>query len=147
MSLKLFKVENSELEGKEKEGWQENRKNRHRGWGERRECSLKCDIDHSERNTSLFLKLIFVFTSFFFYQVFISKTLKAHRTVGERRGLFFYSTLPLPPAHEQSDIYLQLWISDDYHIFYITPLLFTRLPLDEIYHLIVYLSLHLTWFW
>ena len=34
-----------------------------------------------------------------------------------REGTIFYSTLPLPPAHKHSDIYLQLFMSDDYHIF------------------------------
>ena len=34
-----------------------------------------------------------------------------------REGTIFYSTLPLPPAHEHSDIYLQLCMWDDYHIF------------------------------
>ena len=53
-----------------------------------------------------------------------------------REGTIFYSTLPLPPAHEHSDIYLQLCMWDDYHIFLITTLVFTRLLLDEIYHLI-----------
>ena len=53
-----------------------------------------------------------------------------------RKGTIFYSTLPLPPAHEHSDIYLQLYMWDDYHIFLIAPLVFTRLLLDEIYHLI-----------
>ena len=53
-----------------------------------------------------------------------------------REGTIFYSTLPLPPAHEQSDICLQLCMWDDYHIFLIAPLVFTRLLLDEIYHLI-----------
>ena len=53
-----------------------------------------------------------------------------------REGTIFYSTLPLPPAHEHSDIYLQLCMWDDYHIFLIAPLVFTRLLLDEIYHLI-----------
>ena len=53
-----------------------------------------------------------------------------------REGTIFYSTLPLSPAHEHSDIYLQLCMSDDYHIFLIAPLVFTRLLLDEIYHLI-----------
>ena len=33
-----------------------------------------------------------------------------------REGTIFYSTLPLPPAHEHSDIYLQLCMWDDYHI-------------------------------
>ena len=45
--------------------------------------------------------------------------------------LLFHSTLP--PAHEHSDIYLQLCMWDDYHIFLIAPLVFTRLLLDEIY--------------
>ena len=45
-------------------------------------------------------------------------------------------TLPLPPVHEHSDIYLQLCMWDDYHIFLIAPLVFTRLLLDEIYDLI-----------
>ena len=53
-----------------------------------------------------------------------------------REGTIFYSTLPLPPAHQHSDIYLQLCMWDDYHIFLIAPLVFTRLLLDEIYQLI-----------
>ena len=53
-----------------------------------------------------------------------------------REGTIFYSTLPLPPAHEHSDIYLQLCMWDDYHVFLIAALVFTRLLLDEIYHLI-----------
>ena len=59
----------------------------------------------------------------FFYQGFLSRTLTTHRTVEEGRGPS-YSTLPLPPAHEQSDIYLQLCTWDDYHIFF-TFLFFT----------------------
>ena len=47
-----------------------------------------------------------------------------------------YSILKLPPAHEHSDIYLQLCTWDDYHIFLFATLVFTRLLLDEIYHLI-----------
>ena len=50
---------------------------------------------------------------------------------GGREGTFFYSTLPLPPDHEHSDIYLQLCMWDNYHIFLITPLVFTILLLDE----------------
>ena len=53
-----------------------------------------------------------------------------------REGTIFHSTLPLPPAHEHSDSYLQLCMRDDYHIFLIAPLVFTRLLLDEIYHII-----------
>ena len=48
----------------------------------------------------------------------------------------FYCTLPLPPIHKYLDIYLQLCMWDDYHIFLIAPLIFTRLLLDELYHLI-----------
>ena len=44
--------------------------------------------------------------------------------------------LPLPPADKHSDIYLQLCTGDDYHIFLIATLVFTRLLLDEIYHVI-----------
>ena len=50
-----------------------------------------------------------------------------------REGTIFYCTLPLQPAHEHSDIYLQLRMWDDYDIFLIAPLVFTRLLLDEIY--------------
>ena len=53
-----------------------------------------------------------------------------------REGTVFYSTPPLPPAHEHWDIYLQLCMWDDYHVFLIATLVFTRLLLDEIYHLI-----------
>ena len=54
-----------------------------------------------------------------------------------REGTIFYSTLPLPPAHEHSDIYLQLRKWNDYHIFSIAMLAFTRRLLDEIYHRII----------
>ena len=81
--------------------------------------------------------VFFVLFLFFFYHGFLSRILTTHRTAGEgREGTIFYSTLPLLPAHEHSDIYLQLCMWDDYHIFLITPLLFTRLLLDVIYHLI-----------
>ena len=53
----------------------------------------------------------------------------------EREGIIFYSTIPFPPAHEHSDIYLQLYMGDDYHKFLITMLVFTRLLINEIYHL------------
>ena len=52
-----------------------------------------------------------------------------------RKGAILYSTLPLPPSHEHWDIYLQLCMWDDYHAFLIATLVFTRLLLDEIYHL------------
>ena len=51
-------------------------------------------------------------------------------------GTIFYFTLPLPPAHEYWEIYLQLCMWDDYHVFLIATLVFTRLLLGEIYHLV-----------
>ena len=63
-------------------------------------------------------------------------------------GPIFYSTLPLPPAHEHSDIYLQLCTWGGYHIFFIAMLVLTRLLLDEIYHLIELLFDWLNmWYW
>ena len=64
----------------------------------------------------------------FFYQGFLSRTL-THGHSQDSRGreeTIFHSTLPLPPAHEHSDIYLQLCTWDYYHIFLIAPLVFTR---------------------
>ena len=81
------------------------------------------------------------FENFFFFLFFLSgfsftDTDDSQDSRG-RKGTIFYFTLPLPPAHEHSDIYLQLCMWDDYHIFLIAPLVFTRLLLlDEIYHLI-----------
>ena len=48
--------------------------------------------------------------------------------------LLFHSTTSTRSRY--SDIYLQLCMWDDYHIFLIAPLVFIRLLLDEIYHLI-----------
>ena len=53
-----------------------------------------------------------------------------------REGTIFYSTLPILRAYEHSDIYLQRCIWDDYYIFLIAALLFTRLLLNELYRLI-----------
>ena len=53
-----------------------------------------------------------------------------------REGTIFYSTLALPPAHKQWDIYLQLCTWDEYNVFLIAKLVLTRLLFDEIYHLI-----------
>ena len=53
---------------------------------------------------------------------------------GEGEEDLFYYTLPFPPAHEQTFI-LQLCTWDDYHMFLIAALVFTKLLIDEIYHL------------
>ena len=60
-------------------------------------------------NCSIFSKLDQIIHFFFFYHGFLSRTLTIHRTAGEGRGTIFYSNLPLPSAHEHSDIYLQLY--------------------------------------
>ena len=57
----------------------------------------------------------------FFYQGFLSRTLTTHSRGRED------TILPLPPAHEHSDNYLQLCTWDDYHIFLIASPVFTRL--------------------
>ena len=57
-------------------------------------------------------------TSFFFFLSGFSFTdTDDSRNSRGREGTIFYSTLPLPPAHEHWDIYLQLCMWDDYHIF------------------------------
>ena len=85
----------------------------------------------------IFIKILFIsFSYFFFLSGFsITDTNDSQNSVG-REETIFYSILPLPPAHEHWDIYLQLCIWDDYHVFLMATLVFTRLLLDEIYHLI-----------
>ena len=53
-----------------------------------------------------------------------------------REGPSFIQLYYFHPLTSIQTFILQLWTWDDYHIFLITPLLFTRLPLDKIYHLI-----------
>ena len=69
---------------------------------------------------------------FVFYQGFL-QTMTIHRTAVEGRGPSF---IPLYHFHPLMNIYLQLCTWDDYYIFLIATLVFTRLLLDEIYHLI-----------
>ena len=69
------------------------------------------------------------------WQGFLSQKLTIHRTSGEGRGpsfILLYHFHSLTNAH----IYLQFFMWDDYHVFLIAPLVFTRELLDEIYHLI-----------
>ena len=73
---------------------------------------------------------------FFSIRVFFTDTDDSQDSSG-REGTIFYSTLPLPPAHKHRDIYLQLCMWDDYTYFLSQKkIVFTRLLLDEIYHLI-----------
>ena len=82
---------------------------------------------------SLFFFYLFIF---FFLSGFSFTNTDNSPDNRRREGTIFYSTLRFSPAHEHWDIYLQLCMWDDYHIFLIAPLVFTRLLLDEIYHLI-----------
>ena len=75
------------------------------------------------------------FYSFFSIRVFFTYTDDSQDSRG-REGAIFYSTLLLPPAPEHWDIYLQLCMWDNNHVFLIASLVTTRLLLDEIYHLI-----------
>ena len=94
---------------------------------------------------SLFLTLSRFHTFFFLSGFSFTDTDNSQDSRG-REGTIFYSTLPLPPAHEHWDIYLQLCMWDDYHVFLIATLVFTRLLLDEIYHLIELLFDWLIWY-
>ena len=78
----------------------------------------------------------FLFVCLFFLSGFSFTDTENSQDSRGREGTIFYSTVPFPPAHEHSDIYLQLCTWDDYHIFLIATLVFTRLLLEEIYHLI-----------
>ena len=80
-------------------------------------------------------ELDFLSSPFFFYQDFLHRHWDSQDSSG-REAIIFFSILPLPAAHEHWDIYLQLCIWDDYHVFLMATLVFTRLLLDEIYHLI-----------
>ena len=71
-------------------------------------------------------------TNFFFLSGFSFTVTDDSQDSKGRDGTIFYSTLPLPPAYERSDISMQLCMWDEYHIFLITSLEYIRLLLDEI---------------
>ena len=83
-----------------------------------------------------FKYLMIIVLHFFFLLGFSFTDTEDSQSSRVREGTVFYSTLPLPPAQEHWDIYLQLCMWDDYHVFLIVTLVFTILLLDEIYHLI-----------
>ena len=89
---------------------------------------------HQPTNINLVIS-IYLFI-YLFYQGFLSPDTNNSKDSRGREGNIFYSTLPFPPTHGHSHIYLQLYMWDDYHIFLIAPPVVTRLLLDEIYHLI-----------
>ena len=72
-----------------------------------------------------------VFSSAFFFsiRVFFTDTGDSLDSRGSE-GTIFYSTLPFPPAHKHWNIYLQLCMWHDYHVFLTATLVFTRLRWD-----------------
>ena len=83
-------------------------------------------ILHNQRHA--LLEFFFVCFFFCFFQGFVSRTLTTHRTAGEGTGPFF---IPLYHFHPLTKIQtFSIW--NDYHIFLISTLVFTRLLLDEI---------------
>ena len=66
--------------------------------------SLSNDINHVKK--------------FFFLSGFSFTDTDDSQDNREREESIFYSTLPLPPTHEYSDVYLQLCMWDDYHIMF-----------------------------
>ena len=86
-----------------------------------------------------YIKFFDVSPNFLFCQGFLHRHWRFTRQHA-KGGDHFYSTLPLPPQHW--GIYLQHCIWNDYHVFSITALVFTRLLLDEIYH---HIQLLLEW--
>ena len=88
-----------------------------------------------EKHYLTFLVFILLFFLGFFRRAFFHGHWQLTGQQGKGEDLF-YSTLLLSPAHEHSDIYVQSCTWDDYHIFLIATLVFTRLLLDEVYHLI-----------
>ena len=81
-------------------------------------------------------------TCTFFLSGFSFTDIDNSQDSGGREGTIVYFTLPLLPAHEHSDIYLQLCMWGEYHVFVVATLVFTRLLLDEIYQL---MELPLDW--
>ena len=89
-------------------------------------------------------KIYFTCRLFFSYQDFLSQTLKIHRTAGEGKGPSF-----IPIYHFHLLTNTQTFICnlgcEMTHIFLITRLAFSRLLLDEIYHLIELTILSIDW--
>ena len=77
--------------------------------------------------------------AFFLYQVFFHRHWQFTGQQGKGGDDTLYHleyTLPLPPAHEPWDLYLQLCMWNDYHVFLVATFEVTRLLLDEIDHII-----------
>ena len=106
---------------------------------------LKCTMCDQWFHKKWFYRYSFIFLRWNDFDlhmfIFFSIRVSFHRhwrfTGQQKKGgdhLLFHSKFS--PAHEQWDIYLQLYMWDVYHVFLMATLVFIRLLLDEIYHLI-----------
>ena len=86
-------------------------------------------------NTGIRCRSTSTATSFFLSGFPVTDTDDWQDSRGRDRTIF-YSILPLPPAHKHWDIYFKFCMWDDHHVFLTAKLVFTRLLLNEIYHLI-----------
>ena len=80
---------------------------------------------------SSFIRNISFYKGIFFYLVFLMTII--HGTGKEERGYLFFSSLLLPPVHDNSNIYTQLFIWDDYRVFLFAVHVITSLLIDETY--------------
>ena len=84
---------------------------------------------------------------FFFLSGFLSRTLTTYRTAGERRGPSFILLYHFHPL-TNIQTFICNFACEMTIIFLIAPLVFTRLLLDEIYHLIELLfDWLMMWYW
>ena len=79
--------------------------------------------------------IFFFFSIIFFFFFFFFRHWWFTGQQGKRRGHFYFS-LSHSTVHGHSDLYLQLCMWDNCHIFSVALLLSTKLLLNEIYHLI-----------
>ena len=79
--------------------------------------------NNNDFNVTL-MEILLINRDFFFLSAFSFTDADDSQDSRGREGTFFHSTLPLPPAHEHSDIYLQLCMWDDYHVFLIATLVY-----------------------
>ena len=108
-----------------------------RTWRLLRQPNIQPEFSHRICYISTYARPNVSLISYIFFSIrfFFTDTDDSQDSRG-REGKIFFSNLPLPPAHEHWEIYLQLCMWDDYQVFLIATLVFTRLLLNEIYQLI-----------
>ena len=97
-------------------------------------CIVLTQLLQKHKTPQTFMLNEYTWFKFYFIRVFFYRHYQFTGEQGKGEG-HLNSSLPLTPTHKLSDIYLQLWKWDDHHIFLVTPVVITRLLLDEIYPL------------